>query len=481
MRIGAFDLGLLLVYLAATIALGLKLAGPQQSARDYMVGNRDLPWWALMLSIVATETSTVTFLSVPGISYAPAGDFTFLQLPLGYCIGRLLICVLLLPQYFRGPDFSGQFVTAYEVLHRRFGGLTQRVASLMFMVTRTLADGFRLFLGAIVLQTVSDLDLNLAILLFGGVTLAFTYVGGIRAVVWTDVIQFAVYILGAAIALGVLVGQLAGGWDALLAVPSSKLRVFDPAFDITRPYTLWAGVLAGTVVAIGTHGVDQLMVQRYLCAKSMRDARLALATSGVVVLVQFAFFLLIGLGLFALYQPGTNGEAPVPKEAFARFIVEELPPGVLGIVLGAVFSAAISTLSSSINSLATVATTDVWAPLFAKHSTDAQRLRATMAFTLGFGLLQVGVGIAGQNVSAAIIDTVLSIQSFTVGIVLGVFLLGRFVPRARQQHALIALIAGLAVVSHAAFGTKVAWPWLAVIGSSTTFAVGWLTSRFAAP
>lgn len=470
MRIGGVDLFVLLGYLAATIAFGLWIGGKQRSSSDYMVGNRDLPWWALMLSIVATETSTVTFLSVPGIAYAKDGDFTFLQLPMGYCLGRLLIVTLLLPGY-----FTGNFVTAYQVLHERFGGLTQKVAASIFIVTRSLADGFRLFLGAIVLQTVSGFDLTWSIVLFGGVTLAFTYVGGIRAVVWTDVVQFVVYIAGAAVALAVMVGKLPGGFAEVFAVPDAKLRVFDPTFDLTKAYTLPAGLLAGTVVAIGTHGVDQLMVQRYLCARSRRDAALALGVSGPMVLLQFAFFLVVGLGLHAFYQHAATSP-PLAKEAFARFIVDELPPGLLGIVLGAVFSAAISTLSSSINSLATSLTNDLWAPLRRRPVDDAARLRMVQVFTALFAAVQVGVGIAGQGLDQAVIDTVLSIQSFTVGIVLGVFLLGRFVPGARQQHALIALVVGLAAVGTVAFGTKTAWPWLAVVGSSCTFAVGLLTS-----
>ncbi len=485
MRIDPVDLGILLAYLAATVAFGIWVGGRQRTSADYMLGSRSLPWWALMLSIVATETSTVTFLSVPGITFLPRGDFTFLQLPLGYVLGRLLICVILLPQYFAGTN-----VTAYDVLNRRFGGATQRVASLLFVVTRTLADGLRLFLAAVVLQSVSGFDLNWSIALFGLVTLGFTLVGGIRAVVWTDVVQFAVYILGAAAALAVLVGLLDGGAGALFDVPDGKLRVFDAALDFTKPYTLWAGVLAGTFVAFGTHGVDQLMVQRYLCAKSQRDAGLALGTSGVVVLLQFVFFLVVGLGLYAFYQPAQVGDAIVigahppsvpfddqpQKQAFARFIIDNLPVGVLGLVLGAVFSAAISTLSSSINSLATATTHDLWVPRFAPDADDATRLALSRRFTLLFALLQVGVGIGGQGISGSIIDRVLAIQSFTIGIVLGVFFLGRFVPGARQGNALLAIAVGLGAVSFVAFGTPVAWPWLAVIGSGTTLAVGWIAS-----
>lgn len=486
MRIDPIDLGILLVYLAATVAFGLWVGGRQRTSTDYMLGNRSLPWWALMLSIVATETSTVTFLSVPGITFLPKGDFTFLQLPLGYVIGRLLICIVLLPQYFAGTN-----VTAYDVLNRRFGGATQRAASALFVVTRTLADGLRLFLAAVVLQSVSGFDLNWSIALFGLVTLGFTLVGGIRAVVWTDVLQFFVYILGAAAALAYLVSLLDGGIGTLFEVSFEKLRVFEPAFDLTKPYTLWAGLLAGTFVAFGTHGVDQLMVQRYLCAKSQRDAALALGTSGFVVLVQFAFFLVVGLGLFAFYQPievdgaiVIRSHAPsVPfddqpqKQAFARFIIDTLPVGLLGLVLGAVFSAAISTLSSSINSLATAATHDLWVPLFAPQADDAKRLSLSRRFTLLFGALQVAVGLGAQGVSGSIIDMVLAIQSFTIGIVLGVFFLGRFVPGARQNHALLAVVLGLAVVSYVSFGTPLAWPWLAVVGSLTALGVGWTAAK----
>jgi SSS family transporter len=462
MALGWLDGCVLAAYLVGTVALGLWMGRHQRSAADYMLGERNVPWWLILFSIVATETSTVTFLSIPGFAWQQ--DFTWLQLPLGFVIGRVAVVVLLLPQYFKGEYF-----TAYELLQSRFGGATKQAASLLFIVTRSLADGLRLFLTAIVLQEAVHMPLAWAVVVMGLTTVVYTYVGGMKAVLWTDLVQFVVYMAGAVAALWMLVGLLPGGLPQLFSMGAAagKFHTFDLALNLHDPYVLWAGVVGGAFLTLGSHGADQLMVQRYLCARRLPDAQRALLASGLVILLQFALFLLIGVGLwafFTLHPPAVPFDRP--DRVFVRFMVEQLPPGLLGLVLGAVFAAAMSTLSSSLNSLATTTVNDLCQPLV-RGSSPARVLRLTRWLTGAFGLVQIGVGIAGQGLTTA---------GFTTGITLGLFFLGLFADRVGQRAALTAFVLGLAGMTVVYFTTPLAWPWYSLFGSLGTFALGLLGS-----
>jgi SSS family solute:Na+ symporter len=469
---GTLDLLVVAAYLAGVVLFGVRVGRRQSGAADYMLGGRDIAWWGLLFSIVATETSTVTFLSIPGFAWSR--DFTWIQLAVGFLLGRLLVVALLLPHY-----FAGEYFTAYEVLRRRFGGPVGQTASLLFVVTRSLADGLRLFLTAIVVQEISGLSLPVSIALVGLTTVVYTFVGGMKAVVWTDVAQFAIYVLGAAVAFALLVGRLPGGFGQLLAVATAadKLRWLDLRPSLSNPYTLWAGLVGGTFLTFGSHGVDQLMVQRYLSARSLQQAGRALWLSGVVVLAQFAFFLLIGVGLFVFYTvfPPT---VPFdrPDRVFVRFIVEQLPHGAIGLVAGAIFAAAMSTLSSSLNSSATAAVTDFYRPLVRPQASPARLLAVTRLLTLVFGVVQIGVALCGSLLTRTVVEYVLTIAGFTTGITLGLFFLGIFTRRVGQRAAFAGLLAGLGLISAVAFGTSLAWPWYTMVGSLGTFAFGSLAS-----
>ena len=472
MTVGPLDLAVLAVYLLGVVGFGLWIGRRQTGAADYMLGDRNIAWWGQLISIVATETSSVTFLSVPGFAWAR--DFSFLQLPIGYVIGRLLVVAFLLPHY-----FAGEYFTAYEVLRKRFGGPVGQAASCLFVVTRSLADGLRLFLTAIVVQEISGLSLALSIALVGLTTVVYTFVGGMKAVVWTDVIQFVVYVLGALVALGVLVTRLPGGLGQLLAdgAAADKFRFVDPSAALDNPYTLWAGVIGGMFLSFGSHGADQLMVQRYLCARSRGEAARALGLSGLVVFLQFALFLLIGVGLFVFYQafpPGVPFDRP--DRVFVRFLVEQLPPGVVGLVAGAVFAAAMSTLSGSLNSSATAVVTDFYRPLARPDASQRHLLRVTRGLTLFFGLVQMLVALGGPMLGQTVVEAVLTVGGFTTGITLGVFFLGIFTRRVEQRSALVGLGLGLVTISAVAFGTRLAWPWYTLVGSLATFGFGLLAS-----
>lgn len=484
MPIRPLDLWLLLCYLLATVAFGLWVGRRPRNAQDYLLGGRNLPWWALLLSIVATETSTATFLSVPGIAYGgglpgTTGDLRYLQLPLGYLLGRAIAAAVLLPLYFRGTLF-----TAYEVLRQRSGPAVRTLASGLFLVTRTLADGLRLYLAALVLQVMLGWPLPLATAVVGGATLVYTLVGGIRAVVFTDVVQFAVYMTGAVLALLVLRDQLPHGLGGMLqqAAADDRLRLFDFGFDPASPYTFWAGIVGGAVLSVGSHGVDQLIVQRYLCARSLRQAQRALLWSGPVVLLQFALFLLLGLGLSYLHAAEPP---PVPFDrsdrVFADFIVTAMPAGLVGIVLGAVFSAAMSTLSSSLSASASAFVNDFLLPCTGRSPADPFALRAARHATAAFALLQIAVGTSGLGGGDAVVNQVLAIANVTTGVILGLFLLA-LRPGTTERASLTGLGTGLLALAGVlwalpALGLPIAWPWYGVVTAGTTFAVGSLARR----
>ncbi len=485
LEIDNIDAAILVAYLLAVALLGIRLGRGQRDVSAYLLGGRDLPWWAVLFSIVATETSTVTFLSIPALAFNPeGGNLLFLQLTLGYIVGRFVVVFLFLPHYFRGNLF-----TAYQVLDHRFGGATKQTASLLFIATRNLADGLRLFLTALVLEQVLGLDLWVCAVAIGIVTILYTFAGGMKSVVWNDCIQFVVYVAGAVLALIMIVAFVGArsteswslwsdvprGWETLTeyARQHDKFRLFDFSFDLSSPYTFWSGLLGGLFVALATHGTDQLMVQRYLSAGSPKAARRALALSGFVVCGQFALFLLIGVGLACFYNVFPPQESfQRNDQVFSAFIVDYLPVGVVGIILAAVFSAAMSTLSSSLNSSAAAAVNDLYLPQRPIEPSPQHLLWVSRGLTVFFGVVQIGIAIAGQILVDNVVEGVMTIATFTTGVILGVFFLGVLTRHVTQTAALIGLLVGLAAMGLIVSTTALAWPWYAVVGSSITFAAG---------
>ncbi len=482
LAISPVDLAIVLVYLVFAVLLGLWVAGRQRNVGDYFLGDRSLPWWALLLSIVATETSTVTFLSIPGVSYAREnGDFRFLQVAVGYVVGRAVVSWLLLPNYFRGALF-----TSYEVLQRCFGETARRLASLLFMITRTVADALRLYLTAIVLREVIRLDLPACIVIVGVATIIYTFFGGMRSVVWNDCIQFVIYMLGATWALVVLLGKLPGGWETLaeFGAAHDKFQMWDFTMDPTsRTMTFWIGLIGGAFLTLGTHGTDQLTVQRLLSARRQREAAWALIGSGLVVAAQFALFLLIGVGLACFYQTGAAArEFTARDQVFATFIVEQLPRGVVGITLAAVFSAAMSTLSSSLNASANAAVSDFYQPLLGASATDKRLLLVSRLATVLFGVGQMAIAMASQWLlgGRSTVYQVLAIAGFTTGPILGLFFLAACPKPVSQRAALGGFAVGLMVLTCVAFQPWEAYKindlYYSFIGATVTFLVGLVIS-----
>ncbi len=438
----SLDLAVIVLYFAAVMAAGLLLAGRQRDAADYFLGRRGLPWWAIMLSIVATETSALTVISVPGI--AARSNLTFLQLSFGYLVGRLGVASLLLPGYFEGTQ-----ETAYQRLERRFGVVARRIASAAFLVTRAMGDGVRVFATAIPLAIITHWSIPAGILAVGLVTIFYTWVGGLRAVVWVDVIQLVFYVLGAIatiiVAMHEPVRTLADAWNA------GKLTVIDPALSFTHTYTLWGGLIGGALLSAASHGTDHLIVQRLLAARDLPDARRALMGSGVFIIAQFALFLF------------------------------RLPAGLAGLVVAAILAAAMSTVSSSLNSLASASTHDFYAPLTHRH--DAEHLlKVGRGMTLLWAVILVGGALLFKNRDTPVVVLALSIASITYGGLLGSYLLGGLWPRTRQVDVIIAILVGVAFMIPVVLGIPgrllpgLAWPWYVPLGTSVTVIVGMLSS-----
>ncbi len=467
------DFAVIIVYLAAVTLWGAWLGRGQTGGRDYFLGRRSLPWWAVMLSVVATETSTLTFLSIPGVAYL--GGLGFLQLTFGYVVGRITVASLLLPAYFRG-----ELATAYQLLESRFGLGTRRFTSAIFMGTRLLADSVRLFATAIPLALITGWPYPLSIAVIGVLTLVYTYAGGIKAVVWVDALQMVLYLVGAVAAALALQLVEPGGWPQIAAAAgrAGKLAVIDLSFDFGKAYTLWAGLLGGAFLSMASHGTDQLIVQRLLTCRDLRASQRALVGSGFVVVLQFALFLAIGLGLWAFYG-GHSFERG--DEIFAFFIVEELPAGLTGLLIAGIFAAAMSSLSSSINSLASASAYDFWAPARGIDD-DGRILSAGKRFTLIWAVLLIGGALLFIPLSrgTTAVEVALGIASLVYGGLLGAFALARFQPAARAQDVIIGISVGISsVVAIWLFAREyVAWPWYVFIGTIITYGTGRVAAVF---
>jgi len=426
-----------------------------------------MPWWAISFSIVATETSTLTFIGAPAIAYT--GNITFLQLTFGYLIGKLLVCIFLIPGF-----FQGEIQTAYEVLQKQFGPRVKNFAAFIFQISRTLADGVRLFATALVLSVVTGISDTWTITIIGVVTIFYTFYGGMTAVVWNDAIQLMIYVGGAMLAFWLILVKIPGGWSevASIAAVDNKFELLNFSWDMADPYTILGGLVGGAFITFSSHGTDQMMVQRYLACGDRWKSQLALMVSGVVVVLQFLLFLVIGVMLFSYYQHFPLGrELEQINRIFPIFIVEEMPAGISGLIIAAIFAAAMSTLSSSLNSLSSSSMNDYYRPLIRPEATDAHYLRASRICTLGWGIILILVSFLAKN-WGEVLQAGLTITSFTMGSVLGVFLLGLLRKKQSQNVGLFAMVTGLGVMVFVGLQPGIAWTWYVLIGSSATLFSG---------
>jgi SSS family transporter len=504
MGFAAIDYLVVALYLTAVTLFGLLISGRQRSTSDYFLGGRQIPWWAVLFSVVATETSTLTFISIPAVAYG--GSLTFLQITFGYILGRIAVSLLLLPRY-----YQGQLSTAYQFLGLRFGPSMRNITSSTFMVTRLLADGVRLFASAIPIAVILRLagvrisDLNIyfiAILLISGVTLVYTFLGGIKAVVWMDVIQMAIYIGGAALAAGIILSRLPHGLAsaASLAQSAGKLKILHFGFDLSfkhflaQPYTFFTALIGGAVFSTASHGTDQLIVQRLLTTKNLRSSQKAIIGSGIVVFLQFSLFLIIGILLYGFYSglhPSRLGLATA-DEIFAKFIVEELPAGVSGLIVAAILAAAMSTLSSSINSLASSTTMDIYKPYWGKNNSEEKDLRVSRIITFIWGIIITAsaflfalLQLRSSGERPAVVELGLGIASYTYGGLLGAFMLGILSKKLERIDAVVGFFSGLTALLFLVKGPvqnllpgeglTIAWPLYIVAGGLIVIITGYLS------
>jgi solute:Na+ symporter, SSS family len=480
MRIHPVDLAIVIVYLLGVTALGVwfrraqKRVGDREAvSRDYFLGGRTAPWWALAFSIVATETSTLTIIGTPAISYG--GNLTFIQLVWGYLVGRALIVVLLLPGYFRG-----EFFTAYALIEKRFGEKMRAVAATTFLVTRAIAEGVRVSAIALVVSVVLGTSERLAVLMVIALTVLYTFEGGMKAVIWTDVAQLLLYLTGSAVTFWVVLHKIPGGWSEVTQVAAAaghKLQVFDFSFHLATKYTLWSGVIGGAFLTMASHGTDQTIVQRLLAARNERDSRRALLTSGVIVLVQFTVFLLIGVLLYVFSQhapllaPGERTDRILPT-----FLVREMPMGLAGLLLASIMAVAMSNASGSLNSLAASSVLD-FSRLRGRSADPAKFLRLSRRMTLIWGAVLMGFGLVTWG---PLLEAGLTVASMPFGSLLGLFLLGTLDRNANARGALAGMIAGLAAILFVFRFTAMAFTWYVLVGASVTLVVGAVWSRVGA-
>ena len=475
MSLSGIDYLVIAAYLVAITAFGSWFGRFQKTTRDYFLTGRSVPWWAICFTIVATETSTLTFIGVPAQAYGRPGNMTFLQLAIGYVIGRLLVSVLFIPAYFRGELF-----TSYELLQRRFGSRVKTLSAGIFLFTRSLADGIRLFTAALVVGIVIQIDVTWMVIVLGVAMILYTMRGGASAVIWTDVVQMFIYILGAGAVAIALLNRIDGGWDEVVRFGAETGRFvwLDARLDFSVPYTIWAGVLGGVALTLSTHGTDQFLVQRLLSAKSQQAASHGLILSGVIVFAQFILFLLIGVMLARYYQ-----ELPLPRplqrpdEILPLFVVSELTNGLAGFIIAAIIAAA---LSPSLNAMAATTVTDFYLPYVNPTADQATQMRISKQATVGWGIVQLAVALLAQLMNDSVLNAGLAVLSFASGSVLGAFLLGTLAPSVRERDTLFGMIAGLIVMTAVWWATSIGFTWYVLIGASTTCAVA-VVSRALSP
>jgi SSS family transporter len=471
-----FDLAIILAYLAGITWFGARFRHGQKSLRDYFLGGRTAPWWAISLSIVSAETSTLTIVGTPALAFG--GNLGFLQIVLGYLLARIAISVLLLPQYFRGEMF-----TAYELMRRRFGERIRKLTASIFLLTRALAEGVRVAGVALVISVVLGTGETVSIVLIVLLTLFYTFEGGMTAVIWTDVVQMSLYVVGAVVSFFVILGQIHGGWSHVVAVAAvtHKLAIFDFRFAPTmeffaRKYSFWAGLAGGCFLTTASHGTDQLMVQRLLSARDERQSRTALLASWAVIAVQFTLFLLIGLLLFVYY--GDNHLTPPGRldTIYPLFIWKSLPVGVAGLAIAAILAAAMANLSAALNSLASTTVVD-FIRTRARNLSEARSLQLARLATVGWGAVLLPIAIRASQ-SRSVLEAGLSIASIPSGVLLGVFLLGVLTRKPREGAAMAGVVAGLAAILYVWLGTPIAFTWYVLIGTTVTFTAGVAASLF---
>jgi SSS family solute:Na+ symporter len=469
MGLNHLDLSIIAVYLIGITLFGLRFRKRQRTLRDYFLAGRDIPWWAIALSIVAAETSTLTIISVPGLAYD--GNLAFLQVVMGYVVGRFIIAFVLLPHYFRGDLY-----TAYELIERRFGPQLRTVTSGLFLLTRAAAEGVRVYAVSIVVSIALGTGEVASIAIITALTLIYTFEGGLAAVIWTDVIQTAIYVSGTLIGIATIIHLVPGGWAHIHQVASSadKFRVFDFTPTFWKPYTFWAGLIGGAFLTTASHGTDQLIVQRLLAARGLRQSKAALLSSGAAILFQFGLFLVVGVMLFAYYMlPSAHfGRA---DRIYPSFIVSRMPHGISGLLIAAILAAAMSNLSAALNSLSSSTIMDFFVRM-RPQTDERKRIQLSRLSTIVWACILFILAVLCLHRVSRVVEVGLQIASVAYGALLGAFLLGILTRRANQPGAIAGMLCGFAMELYLWLRTPVPFTWWVMIGTVVTFSVGYLSS-----
>jgi SSS family solute:Na+ symporter len=466
------DYVILVAYLIGVAVLGIVRGGKQTSTRDYFLGKDEIPWWVVCFSIVAAETSTLTFISIPGLAYF--ANLNFLQVTFGYLLGRIVISFIFLPAYYKG-----ELSTAYAFLETRFGTKTRSFASLVFLFTRLGAEGVRLFAAAIPLKFILDINYPTAILIIAAIALCYTYIGGVRGVLWVDALQMVIYLGGAILSAILLISTADGGWAGITqkAMEAGKFQVINLGFGQNfwgTPYTLLGGLLGGAFLSMASHGTDHLIVQRVLTTKSLAASRKAMIGSGIIIIFQFALFLIVGLLLYGRYNGASIAQMGLARadEIFPRYITQGLPSGVAGFVIAGLTAVALSTLAGSMTSMSSSTVLDLYKPYFGQRTPPDKLLKISRLVTVGWSVMLVGSALIFMNTTQTVVELALSIASFTYGGLLGTFLLGVLFKKPTQEDALAGFVAGLFIMITVIALNLVAWTWYTLVGVCATLIVG---------
>jgi solute:Na+ symporter, SSS family len=474
MGLNLLDFAIIVVYLLGITLFGIRFRRRQRTLRDYFLASRDIPWWAIALSIVAAETSTLTIISIPGLAYDT--NLTFLQVVIGYLVGRFIISFVLLPHYFRGELF-----TAYQLIEKRFGRHLRTLTSGIFLLTRAAAEGVRVYAVAIVVSIALGTGEIVSIAIITALTLIYTFEGGLAAVIWTDVVQTGIYVGGTLLAMATILHYVPGGWAHIhqLGASGHKWQVFDFAPNFRRPYTFWSGLIGGAFLTTASHGTDQLIVQRLLAARNERQSVAALLSSGAAILFQFGLFLLLGVMLFAYYGTA-SAHFGTSDRIYPTFIVTQMPHGISGLLIAAILAAAMSNLSAALNSLSSSTIMDLYLGQ-RPDSDEKRRMRLSRLSTILWALVLFFLAALSLRRVGRVVEVGLSIASVAYGALLGVFLLGVLTRRANQAGAMLGMVCGFGTEVYLWKFSLVPWTWWVAIGTVVTFVVGYLASRASAP
>jgi SSS family solute:Na+ symporter len=488
----------IIVYLVGVIWLGVWFGRDQHTTRDYFLGSRNIPWWGIGASIVATETSALTFIGVPAIAYGD--NIMFIQMIVGYVIARIFLAVVMVPHYMKGEIYS-----PYQLLEQHLGRAPRQLAGALFLGLETMAAGVRVYVACIPIRLMLGEEICSlggiadpifgAIVLFVVLSLVYTYVGGVKAVVWTDAVQMVLFVVGGLYAL-FYIPSLVGGWDVAMAkaAEGGKLAWLNTSFTFSAPYNIWMGIIGGTVLVMSSHGAEQLIVQRVLTCSSVSEGRKALVFSAVLIFPLFLTFLLVGALLWVFYQSHPF-QIPLPESRpgirsndfiFPIFMVTEVPHVMKGFLIVAILAAAMSSISSAISALASVSTMDFVRQVI-KGKDEGYFLRFSKYSTVFWSLALILVAWVTRKVEL-VLNLAFSLKGLTSGAILGALLIAVFWRRLGARATVVGMLASVAVMNFIywpakieatsawwkrTFGVEVFWPWFTMIGTVVTLAVAW--------